>query len=200
MDKTCVGEEAQGFTDVGLGFRFPLNEEIKIITEAKAIQKWKSKDVDVVGNIGIGYTFEVPFAKTAKVTPPAVVRVEPKPVEEEKVVVYEQFPNTTEKKAESECVYADTVPKSKDICDNRNYIQVAAKLRCLPNEEYDNGRFLNKISRYGYNYIIYNTTNREGKKVSKVLIGPYRCFSDARRNLCEIRKKIARDAFVFRKK
>ncbi len=206
FDKACAGEEAQGFTDVGLGIRFPLSEGINVVTEAKAIQKWKSKDVDVVGNIGIGYTFDVPFEKSAKVTPPPPPKVEPQP-KEEKIIIYNQFPSgmvqqvKPAKAVESgECVYADTVPKSKDICDNRNYIQVAAKLRCLPNEQYDNKKFLNKIKSYGYHYIIYNTVNSEGKRVSKVLIGPYRCFSDAKRDLCNVKKRVARDAFVFRKK
>ncbi len=205
VDKNCLGEKSQGFTNVGLGIRFPISEELSIVSEAKAIQKWKNKDVDVVGNIGLGYTFG-PISRAPETTILPPPKAEPKPESRpEKIVIYNQFPNVVPvtniqaRESASECVYANTVPKSKDICDNRNYIQVAAKLKCLPNEEYDNKRFLNKIRRYGYHYIIYNTTNRAGKKVSKVLIGPYRCFSDAKRHLCDIKRKIAKDAFVYRK-
>ncbi|NPA81835.1 MAG: porin family protein [Epsilonproteobacteria bacterium] len=206
VDKNCLGEKSQGFTNVGVGIRFPINEELSIVSEAKAIQKWKNKDVDVVGNIGVGYRFGecAPTPAAAPLPPP---KVEPKPEPKtEKIVIYNQFPAVTpvvqptvKPAVTNECVYANTIPKSKDICDNRNYIQVAAKLKCLPNEEYDNKKFLNKIKRYGYHYIIYNTTNRAGKKVSKVLIGPYRCLSDAKRHLCDIKRKIAKDAFVYRK-
>ncbi len=205
IDKNCLGEKSQGFTNVGLGIRFPINEELSIVSEAKAIQKWKNKDVDVVGNIGLGYT----FGNCAKepenaILPPPKAEPKPKP-KEEKIVIYNQFPNVVPVQSikpavsANECVYANTVPKGKDICDNRNYIQVAAKLKCLPNEEFDNRKFLNKIKRYGYRYTIYNTTNRAGKKVSKVLIGPYKCLSDAKSRLCDIKKKIAKDAFVYRK-
>ncbi len=205
IDKNCLGEKSQGFTNVGLGIRFPISEDLSIISEAKAIQKWKNKDVDVVGNIGLGYTFGN-YVKEPETTvlPPPKIEPKPKP-KEEKIVIYNQFPNVVPVQSikpvisTNECVYANTIPKSKDICDNRNYIQVAAKLKCLPNEEYDNKKFLNKIKKYGYRYTIYNTTNRAGKKVSKVLIGPYKCLSDAKRHLCDIKRKIAKDAFVYRK-
>ena len=200
VDKGCIGEESQGFTNVGLGIRFPLSDDISIVSEAKAIQKWKSKDVDVVGNIGVGYSFGQ-YSTKAVTSPQPKVTAEPKQ-REEKIIIYNQFPNSyqnTSASVKSECPYGRNIPKSKNICDNRNYIQVAAKLKCLPDEQFYDKNLLNKIKRLGYNYIIYNTTNRAGNKVSKVLIGPFRCFKDARSKLCKIKRSIAKDAFVYRK-
>jgi len=202
VDKACIGEESQGFTNVGLGIRFPVNEDISIVSEAKAIQKWKSKDVDVVGNIGVGYSFGQYSAKPVVSSAPKVT-VEPEQKKEERIIIYNQFPdsypNPVTVQSQGECPYGKNIPKAKNICDNRNYIQVAAKIKCLPDEQYNNRRFLNKIRQKGYHYIIYNTTNRNGTKVSKVLIGPFRCFADAKSNLCKVKRTIARDAFVYRK-
>ena len=136
VDKACIGEESQGFTNVGLCIRFPLNEDISIVSEAKAIQKWKNKDVDIVGNIGVGYSFGQYTTKPV-VSPQPSITIEPK-LKEEKVITYNQFPDTYQNipKDEDECIYGKNIPKAKNICDNRNYIQVAAKLRCLPDEQF----------------------------------------------------------------
>ncbi len=58
-------------------------------------------------------------------------------------------------------------------------------------------KFLAKIKQNGYNYRLYKTTIR-GKKVTKVLIGPFGSKKAARAKLSDVRKKIIRDAFLAR--
>jgi DedD protein len=71
------------------------------------------------------------------------------------------------------------------------YIQVGAT-STTPSKAY-----LKKIVDAGFIYTLYETTVK-GKKVTKILVGPYKGHSKAKMALPQVRKKIARGAFIYR--
>ncbi len=74
------------------------------------------------------------------------------------------------------------------------YVQVGATSRLSPDK-----KFLAKIEKSGYKIALL-PIDIKGKKVTKILIGPYNTSKAARNSLKEIKQKINKDAFVYRVK
>ncbi len=71
------------------------------------------------------------------------------------------------------------------------YIQVGATSR------FPDRRFLNKIKAAGFDYAI-QTVNRNGRKIKKVLVGPYSSRSQAKRHLSKAKSQLASGAYILR--
>ena len=72
------------------------------------------------------------------------------------------------------------------------FIQVGATTASFPDR-----RFLQKIKDAGYDYIVHSTVVR-GKKIKKVLIGPFASRSEAKRKLPGVHATINPSAFIYR--
>lgn len=71
------------------------------------------------------------------------------------------------------------------------YIQVGSFSRYKPDP-----KFLTLIKRSGYDYTFHRVVI-DGQIKNKVLVGPFRDRSDAKRNLTNVRKKIESGAFIY---
>ena len=85
-----------------------------------------------------------------------------------------------------------TITKDLKTTNARYYIQVGAFYKYSPNK-----KFLNKIKKRGYSYII-KTILKNNKEVKKVLIGPFNSKNEAKSALIDIRSSINKDAFITR--
>ncbi len=74
------------------------------------------------------------------------------------------------------------------------YIQVGATSKYTPNK-----KFLKLISDKKYSYKLLSISIN-GKKVTKILIGPFKDSKDAKNNINSIRKSINKNAFIYRVK
>jgi hypothetical protein len=182
------------FRDVGMGVGIDLTCNFKISPEVKVVNRSRNcgKDcdnlTDVVATIGATYLFGSPKVVEK------VVRVN---VPVEKII-------TKEVRVEVPVVVQSDVCKVplkfKDRCDNSYYIQIASSTlcpKCTP--KIRDKKLLRKLQNSGYNYEAYPTTTKDGARVAKVLIGPYRCKRDAYSELCHIKSEFKCDAFIYSK-
>ena len=97
---------------------------------------------------------------------------------------------------------APTPSNYNDRCDNSYYIQVSAALICKGcDDKFKNDELIKKLNDAKYKYELYSSIKKSGKRVDRLLVGPFKCKKDAFVTLCEIKvKKIAQDAFIFSKK
>ncbi|NOX14848.1 MAG: SPOR domain-containing protein [Epsilonproteobacteria bacterium] len=74
------------------------------------------------------------------------------------------------------------------------YVQVGATSRYAPNKKY-----LKKITDKKYSYALLPITIK-GKKITKILIGPFKSNKLAKKNMINIKKDINKNAFIYRVK
>ena len=103
------------------------------------------------------------------------------------------------KKVEEKPVLKEKIKTSKKETKKvtRNYyIQVGALIKYKkPNKE-----FLELIKKEGYNYKLYEVSSiKDGQKVriTKILIGPF-TKEEAKKELTKIKRKISKNAFIYR--
>ena len=88
---------------------------------------------------------------------------------------------------------------NKKINKGNYYIQVAA----LVKNTKPNPKFLKIIKKAGFNYKFYHTIiirNGNKIKVTKILVGPFRNRSEAKRALIKVKEKITQNAYIFKVK
>ena len=100
------------------------------------------------------------------------------------------------KKPETAQIKQDVKNKSpkKDknlIAKNGTYIQVGATSKHSPNK-----KFLKKIAGQKLNYRLLPITIK-GKKITKILVGPFKNRSVAKQNLPKVRKHLNKHAFIY---
>jgi DedD protein len=122
---------------------------------------------------------EVVIIEEPKVEPVVTPKPTPKPVAKKKVA---PKPVQTVKKAS----YVDGVSKGK------HYIQVGSFAQYKPNKS-----FLNKITSGGNSYTFHEVMIN-GKRLNKVLIGPFDSKAQAKKALPKIRKNIIKGAFIVK--
>ncbi len=83
-------------------------------------------------------------------------------------------------------------PQPKVAVKGRYYVQVGSFSISKPNK-----KFLASIKNEGYDYTFHKATVR-GKKVTKVLVGPFRSEKEARSALRNIKKRLVKDAFLIK--
>ncbi len=177
---TCSG---QWFLDAGIGAAVALTERLSLNPEVRALRKDKCETIDIVPSLGLAYAFGAAATKTR-----IVEKVVVKEVPVEKIV-------TIAAPAVAVC----PVPTNyTDRCDNTYYVQVASELKCADcDQSIKNMGLINKLDANGYKHRDFVSTNDSGTQVNRLLVGPYRCKKDAFKALCEIKKTIKCDAFVY---
>lgn len=60
--------ESGGFFDAGAGLKYQLNENLNLITEAKALKKFDNDDLDIVAGLGLGIMFGAAAIQTAPIS------------------------------------------------------------------------------------------------------------------------------------
>jgi hypothetical protein len=205
--------ESGGFFDAGAGLKYQLNEDLNLITEARALKRFDNDDVDIIAGIGLGMMFGEVASQII-------------PMQEVEIVNNNQIPSiipstqviskTTYKQAShppapsSAYDNLDVVPieaqhsfhtrtvlneraryNSNTISNSGNYyIQIAA----LFNSNGENSTYDRKLDAIGLNHQIKNTTIR-GRDISLLLVGPYSSSADARADLSKA-KRVERGAFI----
>jgi len=135
---------------------------------------------------------EVPVITTTPVIQESV-----QPVENEVITVRQE---PIQQKPKPRHIYKPKVKKSvQDTFARTNnhaisgyFIQVGATSRAFPDK-----RFLSKIKNNGFDYIVH-TLYIKGRKIKKVLVGPYNSKSEAMRALGRVKNSINPSAFVYR--
>lgn len=84
-----------------------------------------------------------------------------------------------------------SAPVATPSSDSNIFIQVGSFSRLEPNRQ-----FIGTIESNGYTYRYYQI-DRDGKRVNKVLIGPYATRADAEKALPGIRKTVESGAFIY---
>lgn len=160
----------------------PLFEQVPIKEEPSADQKFESIVQEIKSKQVEPKKPEpaAPVAKTTK-TPaaPAIPKAPQTPAKETvktPVVATPEAPKApaTEKTA---------IPKG-------TYIQVGAFFKFTPDQ-----KFVDTIKENNYTYYVHEVTSN-GKKVNKVLIGPFKDRAEALKAIDTIRAKIAKGAFI----
>lgn len=182
------------FKDIGLGIGLGVTCNLKISPEVKVINRERKCGngcdnlTDYVATIGATYSFGEPkiVEKIVRVSVPV-----------EKIVTKEiRVPYEVEVPVE----VCNVPTKFKDRCDNSYYIQVAGTMLCPTCEpKIRDKKLLRTLRNGGYNYVVHEATTKDGDRVAKVLIGPYRCKRDAYAEICHIKKEFKCDAFIYSK-
>ncbi len=180
---SCSG---QWFLDAGIGANVALTDRLSLTPEVRALRKDKCHTIDVVPTLGLAYAFGGGTRVIEKIVTKEVI----KEVPVEKVVTIAAPVKTVEVCA--------TPTNYTDRCDNTYYVQVASELKCADcDQSIRNISLLNKLDENGYKHRNFVSTNPSGTEVNRLLVGPYRCKKDAFEALCEIKKTIKCDAFVY---
>lgn len=182
------------FKNIGLGFGLDISSNFKLSPEVKIV----NRDRDCASECGDGLTDVVMTmgATYAFGKPKVVEKIVKESVMVDRIV-------TKEVPVEIEVpVEVCKIPANfKDRCDNSYYIQVAS-LRLCPtcDVKIRDKRLKNRLREGGYRYELYESVTRDGDRIAKVLIGPYRCKRDAYALICDIKQTFECDAFIYAKK
>ena len=113
----------------------------------------------------------------------------PAPVAEKK-----EIPKEVEKVKKAPKPVKKVKNKISSLATTGVYVQVGATSRLSPDK-----KFLKTITSKNYDYKLL-PINVKGKKVTKILIGPYKSTKEAKAVLADIKSKINKDAFIYRVK
>jgi len=83
-------------------------------------------------------------------------------------------------------------PETKIPSISGYFIQVGATAKSFPDK-----RFLTKIKKAGFDYIVHGV-NIKGKKIKKVLVGPYSTRDGAKNALSGVKANINPSAYIYR--
>ena len=111
-----------------------------------------------------------------------------------KIVTPKAKPHAPAHKRE-EIVRTKTVPAGHETMISSlsgYFIQVGATANTFPDR-----RYLQKIKNAGYDYIVHSMTIK-GRKIKKILIGPFASKSEAKSRLPGVRAKINPSAYIYR--
>lgn len=102
-------------------------------------------------------------------------------------------PVTTVKKVTPKKVVKKTKGSKKPVV-NKHYVQVGSFVKAKPNK-----KMIKKITGLGLNYALKRVSVR-GTMVTKLLIGPYDSYREARKAQTMIKQKIESSAFIYKAK
>lgn len=120
-----------------------------------------------------------------------------KPVEKKVVTIHQEKPKPKTSPKPKHQVKRSVKETFKHISKptiKGYFIQVGATSRSFPDR-----RFLSKIKNAGFDYIVH-TVYVNGKKIKKVLVGPYSSKTEANSALGRVKSSINPSAFVYRLK
>jgi len=200
--------ESGGFFDAGAGLKYQLNEDVNLITEARALKKFKNHDLDIVAGLGLGFMFGKSTSENIQ-TVELNTEIEPKP-DVIPSIIPADIPLATVTETEVPNNYDDKNYDNYDVVPideiNRKnsyhetiqtieesepayYIQIAALFRNSLDTSY-----FQKLDDQGLNHQIKETTFK-GKPVKLLLAGPYSSKAEAKADLSRA-KRIEKGAFI----
>ena len=187
---SCGG---QWFLDAGVGAQVALTDRLTLNPEVRVLRKDKCETIDVTPTLGLAYAFGGGTRIVEKVVVKEVIKEVIKEVPVEKIVTI------TTPAPMAVAVDACPIPTNfTDRCDNTYYVQVASELKCTDcDQSIKNIALINKLDNNGLTHRDFVSTNPSGTQVNRLLVGPYKCKKDAFEALCEIKKTINCDAFVY---
>ncbi len=211
---------SQAFANVGVGVKYAIDRDFDISAEVKYMKKLDTMDDDLITNIGLGYKWGMPLASSASQATAlnsingvqtTSFKPQPIPVPEDLLsdeISFGDLPLPQESENKSQDIFEQKeasmkqknqkisrVTKNEKIFSNGEggyYIQVGAYAKNTPSKEY-----LNSIAETGYQPILKEATVG-GKKVTKILIGPYSSYEEAKNTLPQVKKKVAKTAFIYK--
>ncbi len=211
-----LGIDSQGFFNAGGGLKYKLDDKFRLVSEAKAIRKFKDSDIDIVAMLGVGMLFGQHEQKPLSPQAPVSTNLEPKPQQQDlSLVLLDAQPQPkpeTKPAAITEIrpvVTAPAVPTpsvktiiaeqntppvpetapAPVIEDDAYYIQIA-----IVTTEQSMQEYLDRLRKSGLPYTTKSVKikNKEGHRI---LAGPYISRTEAAEDLKRV-KKIERDAFI----
>lgn len=120
----------------------------------------------------------------AKLTPKVIAPKVVQPVKKPKV--------SAPKEIIAESKITKSAPETKISSLSGYFIQVGATANTFPDR-----RYLQKIKDAGYDYIVHSMVIK-GRKIKKILIGPYHSKDEARAALPTVKSKINSGAYIYR--
>ncbi len=132
-------------------------------------------------------------ANTPEIKEPEVKEVKPQEIKPVVQVVKEEIkaPKTIQQPVITKTVVSKA-PETMIPSISGYFIQVGATAKSFPDK-----RFLTKIKRAGFDYIVHGVTIK-GKKIKKVLVGPYTTRSAANTALRSVKANINPSAYIYR--
>ncbi len=153
-------------------------------TEVKEVKPQELKTINQ-------HSAEIPVITTPadkpKIIQTPVIRQSPPVVEHKPVTKPKPKPKPRVKKSPAQ-VFAQTKPSAV----SGYFIQVGATSKSFPDK-----RFLSKIKNAGFDYIIHGVFVN-GRKIKKVLVGPYNSKAAAQNALGRVKSSINPSAFIYR--
>ncbi len=192
-----LGLESQGFFNTGGGLKYSLNEKFKLVSEAKVIKKFKDHDLDVVAMLGVGLLFgEKGEATPETETEQLASANEPRPESQDLTTIIIDDEPQPKSEVSAPTVPAVTQPIERVRLDLNElhhagdyYVQVAAV-----SSNHSTKRLVHKLEQQNLRVVVKTATVR-GRKIKRILVGPYMQRSEAKADLPKVRK-VARGAFI----
>ncbi len=198
-----LGIDSQGFFNAGGGLKYRLGEKFRLVSEAKAIKKFKDSDLDIVAMVGVGMLLGEKEAALQQPDLTDLENAEPKPQKQDLSLVLLDEPSAPIVTPQQEAVIdrtpvvqqlmAEDKSPQKDVEvpveDNAYYVQVAV---VKTDSALDN--YLKKLKAKGLPYEVKPVKVR-GAEAHRVLTGPYLSRSEAQEDLKQVRS-IERGAFI----
>ena len=199
-------QKSQAFFNAGVGVKYAITPVFDVVAEAKYIKKADTMDDDILTSLGVGYKFGTVSnstftAQNQQFTPKPIPLSDSELQSVNSSVTQEELPMPKEEKKdifeEHKALQVSLAKKPvtetngcKESVIKGYYVQVGAYAHSKP------VRYLNSIEQKGYQATLYETSIK-GKTVTKVLVGPYSSYSEARKKLKEIKSKIVNNAFIY---
>ncbi|MMZ64657.1 Sporulation related domain protein [compost metagenome] len=170
--------------------KYSLNEKFRLVSEAKAIKKFKDDDLDVVAMVGVGMLFGE-NDQAPKMDNPKVESVDLQPQEQDLSLVLLDETAAPETNVPAAVQPQSTAVQNRAVAidDNAYYIQVAVVTTQHGMEEY-----IAKLKREGVPVAVKPVTIKH-KEGHRVLAGPYLSRSEAKADLGDV-KKVEKDAYI----
>ncbi len=207
-------QKSQPFVNAGIGVKYAMSSAFDLVAEAKYIRKLDSMDADIATNVGFGYKFGMPMnnmqslaTNSAQTQNQISYKQEPLPLPDQALenvdtaMTQEELPMPSEQNPKGDIFseheqLQNTLSNAAQSTSTDNisgyFVQVGAYAYKAPDQ-----RYLEEIENQGYNLTLHEATVK-GKRVTKILIGPYSSYEEAKRALSKIKASITNRAFIYK--
>ncbi len=191
-----LGIKSQGFFNAGGGLKYALSDRFRIVSEAKAIKKFRDNDLDIVATVGLGILFGKHTIQndiepnTPKLTIEPKVKTTNEPIKEEKTKEQTKVINPVIIDEEEQEVKPVKIAQESSInSDKAYYIQLA-----FVTQESSLDNYIQKLDQIDLDFTI------KEEQVHKltgnaILVGPFASYEDAKEHISSV-KKIEKGAFI----
>ncbi len=191
-----LGIKSQGFFNAGGGLKYALSPRFRIVSEAKAIKKFRDNDLDIVATVGLGILFGKHTIQNDVEPNAHEIIVEPKVKLSEESIKKEQLKEQTKvinpviiDEEEDEVIPVKIAQESSTESDKAYYIQLA-----FVTQESSLENYIQKLDQIDLDFTI---KEEQAHKLTgnAILVGPFANYEDAKENISSV-KKIEKGAFI----